>query len=344
MKRASAALLIFCLMLSPLYAQPGHEVLIKHTVDNAMSPVFNDFRQQSLKLLHDVNARCKTTASVDRESIKSSWKQAYLSWMRAEPFSVGPVKENNRDFNIYFWPVKKSKILPVIDQSLSAADLEEYSIAGKGLAGIEYVLYDTTLELEDEALCRYLLAVSERLSLDAAAVVDGWQGRQGFASLMKNPGRSNKRFLATQDVLNVLLGKVIQHSGGIVKTKLGLSVGKTAAKSKPYKVEARRSALSLQSLLAALDTYDVLLADQAWQAFAGEQGELLQDYIKAQRLSIRDARDIIKQIELPLFELVQQDNASARKLYDAFRQIDSTWKRIARVLNISAGFNDNDGD
>lgn len=344
MKYIITWLLVGSLYSSILFAKQDHQRFIQYAVDDVMTSVFSDFAGQVKLLQATAAVSCVKDNAVDRKRLRLAWQQAYLSWMKVEPFSFGPVTAKNRDFNIYFWPVKKSKVLPVMDNPMTVETLKEYSIAGKGLAGLEYVLYDTSLNPDDEQLCRYLLPVTGRLALDADALLSEWHGDSGYAAMMKSPGRDNPHFIATQDVINQLFGKLIQHSGGIVKTRLGLPVGLTAEKAKPYKVEARRSGLSLSALSAVLETYRALLEDKAWAGFSDEQKQELSRLRQMQRASIQHAIELINQTELPLFELVQQDNDAARKIYQAFRDIDTNWRAIARVLNVSAGFNDNDGD
>jgi predicted lipoprotein len=311
--------------------------------DDVITPSLQALQREANTLHDAVQSQCKESTRIDRELLQARWKKLMQAWMRVEPFAFGPVIANNRDFKIHFWPIRKSKAALLFDQSYTAEQMNEFSVAGRGLAGLEYVLFDNKLTVSDIQRCRYLSQVSAQLLADTAAIEADWPA---YAQKMKVIKSDNPYFLASQDVINLLFGKLIQHSEGILKRKLAVPIGiKTKGKPKPYKSESWRSGNSLSNLQANLDSYDALLAESAWVGFQdNEQASKVHSGVKALQGHIAEAREAIDQAGMPWSKLVQQDNDKAMGIYSAFKQVANDWKAIARALNVSQGFNDNDGD
>ena len=268
---------------------------------DVIAPQTATFRAQAERLKSDVAALCvgyerNQPSQTFERAAKASWSDAMLTYHRLAAVPVGPLTDNGRVLtdNLYSWP----------RTNLCGVDLEVAALAAKGtpntrllftlkgLAAIEYLLFEPTLgtqcnpknarhraafewakksELEKKAdRCRFAAQLSEEVAANAATLETAWSPTGGDFTAKFTDG---SRFPTPKKALNAVsdaLFDVETTKDVRLGRPLGLSRDCLTAGGKcPELSEHLYSGLALKAVAARLD------------GFAGAFRGGLADYLSA---------------------------------------------------------------
>lgn len=278
------------------------------------------------------------------------------TWEALQPLMIGAIAENNRAWQVQFWPDKKNLVARQVKQlinrkpDLTQADLEKASVVVQGLSAYEYLLYDKDIDFNNpeqkDKYCHLLTTIAKHQEMLAQSVYDTWNQKGGMLSdLSQYP---NEQFAEPLEALTIMLQAQVTALDSL-KKKLGAPMGRglkqpTAA---PFQAEGWRSGLSLSNMQATVESAQKLwlgVNDLGLRQLALEQDKAIVTRIDQ---AYTDVLTNLAGFDKPLTELVV-DSSQAEKLENLYKSFDRLHRlherELARVLGVQLGFNANDGD
>lgn len=307
----------------------------------------------------------ETTLQVAQEQ----WKLAMSDWQAVKIINFGPIKVNNLSWRLQFWPDKKNLVGRKIKSLLKSEDiidkagLKESSVVIQGLSALEYLLFDRTggklshyqTAGKGPRQCDLLQTVASLTQQTAEQLASAWQADAEYSSNFINTTATESEADDTEIAtgtppITLLIESVLANLETLKNDKLGAPLGLKSAtgKTNAFLAEAWRSQYSLPLVSANLRSVRQLLVN----------GELLgltdfliandQQALAARLLTQLDAAQItLNSVRKPLTEAINHDESrqALSKAHADLAMLINTLKRdIPIALNISLGFNDNDGD
>lgn len=192
---------------------------LRAAVDVVIVPTYADLAGGAEALHAAVEALCCTAPACGTPSeallaaAQAAWVAARSPWEQSEAFLFGPVSDLSLDPALDSWPVDRTQLDHVLDSEFElTADFISASLGGtlKGFHTLEYLLWGADHDQTAQALvaapreCEYLVAVTEALALDAAALHAAWTD-DGFGEAFALAGQPGGRYFAQADAVQQLL-------------------------------------------------------------------------------------------------------------------------------------------
>lgn len=316
-------------------------------------PAYNHWLSANQQLASDSQSFC--AGNRDLAAMRQTWLNAQSAWSALQPMLLGPLSEGNRAWQVQFWPDKKNLVARQVESLLlsnptpSPADLDKASVVVQGLSASEYVLFDSAIDLNQNAqktrYCPLLIAIGAHQQALASDILNQWQSSDGtLAQLQSFP---NTRYADSNEAITDVLRIQVTSLEGI-KKKLGTPLGRQSkGVPQPFQAEAWRSNASLGNLIATLNS-----AEQVWlgshadglRKLLGSQSKELAGRIDA---AYQDSRKQLAAQQQPLSQLLSDEvgRQQLNALYDSLNTLHRLHEtELAKALGIQLGFNANDGD
>ena len=344
--------------------QPGRLTrLLQDLANGVVVPQYQAMTAAFGELDRTTDAFCTAPGAAGLETARSAWRVAMESWVTAATFELGPIGEDNRELRIEFWPDANDNVPRAVEQllarddALTAETLARQSVAAQGLPALEILLFESDVDVLAEFAsgdragrrCTYARAITGNLLGMARAVEDGWTSDGGYAAQLASSGRGSDVFAtreaAIDEVVNGLVTTLSVTRNDRLADPLG---GDTVADAKPFRAESVLSGNSFANVAAALRG-----AQAIYDAGAGFGFD---DYL---RDSDRDAlastisgeftalQDRIAAMPAPLAAAVQDEQLRPRvvELLDRATTLSRLIETdLSAAMDVTVGFNENDGD
>ena len=291
--------------------------------------------------LADTTTALADTAAADcaADALRDPYQAAWDAWASIDYLAIGPVEQNGRALAMSFWPDAKNSGRraqqalvdtdpPAIGDPQAFADL---SVALRGLGGLERLIYPSSIEGDEEVLCRLRAATAADLARMAGEIRDEWDDYADV--LLEAGGEGNTTYLTADEARQALFTQVMAALEQTADTRLGRPLG-TFDKPRPERAEAIAAGRSLRNVRLSLEGMrDLALALQPDAPLtrasfdrAIELGDNLDDPVLA---GVAEPAGRLK------VEILQQAVRSTRETMLA---------EIGGALGLSVGFNSKDGD
>jgi uncharacterized protein len=274
--------------------------------------------------------------SCDVTTLTPGFHAAYDAWMGIAHLHLGPSEENGRSLAILFWPdpkglgAKVQRALLTGDPALiSPAALAQQSVAARGLAGLERLLYPAEPLPADP--CPLIQATADDLARMADDLAQEWGP---YGELLLSAGQpGNPRFLSAEEATQALFTQLAAGLEYIADRRLGRPLG-TFDKPRPDLAEGRASARALQNVILSLKALRDLSSDlspdsEKTLAAFDHAIALAEDLDDPAFARLADPQGWLK------VEILQQSVRAAR---------DTAIAEIGPALGVTLGFNSADGD
>ncbi len=323
-------MLIRCFALCLALAAPAMAD-VPDVVRNHIQPGYAAFAGAARSLAAQAETTC------DAEGIKPAFHTTYDAWMAIQHIRMGPVEDNGRGLAIAFWPdpkalgAKAQRALMTGDPAkLAPAVFAEQSVAARGLAGLERLLFPVDALPVDP--CPLIRATATDLARLAGEVQSGWT--DGYGDSLVSAGEvGNILFLSDTEARQALFTQLATGLEFLADQRLGRPLG-DFDRPRPELAESRASARSLRNVVVSL---------QAMRAMAltlTSQGTLT---VAAFDRAIASAEGL----QDPVFAGVAspQGRLKVEILQQAVRHArDTAIAELAPALGVGIGFNSQDGD
>lgn len=316
-------------------------------------PTYSRWVEADRQLAASALAFC--SGKEDLAKARADFLVAQKAWAELQPLMVGPLAEGNRAWQVQFWPDKKNLVGRQVEQlvkaqpNIDATALAKASVVVQGLSAYEYILFDSNLDLADNAqkerYCPLLQAIGERQKTLAEEILARWNSKDGMLDqLSKFP---NQRYADSHEAISELL-RVQVTALDTLKKKLGTPLGRqTKGLPQPMQAEAWRSETSLSNVSAALASAESLwlgVDKHGIRSLLGDDQKALAEKIDAGYSEARGKLDALKQ---PLGELLasEEGRQQVNDFYDSLDRVQRLHSGdLAKALGVQLGFNANDGD
>lgn len=291
-------------------------------------------------------------------SIQNAWQQAFGKWQSIQWLKLGPVVNESRLFRLQTWPDSNNAVPRGVEQILTDTGainpqyLSSKNVGAQGFPAVELLLYpdnaNQSLLIADNKArrCEALQGIAANIVAMSDAIATGWATAGGNyrATFVNGTGE----FTGKVDVVEEVLTNYLEHLELVKDEKLltPLSLNKPGI---PTVAESPRSDTSLQyaqiNVQALIDIYtakdghgfdDILNVHLEQTSIATQLTEAL-NKTKTDINSLSGS-----------FTNALNDDAARAKINDVINSLRDVRTVLsadfAQALELTLGFNSNDGD
>jgi uncharacterized protein len=320
-------LLAALLLASPALASPT-------LADTAA--VVTDHARPGYAAFDEAAGRLADLDSCDPATLQPAFQTAYDAWLGVEHLRLGPSEQDGRGLAILYWPdpkglgLKAQTALLNGDPALISVDtLGQQSVAARGLAGLERLLYPAAPLAKDP--CPLIQATIDDLARQAEALANDW-GPYGD-QLTTAGAKGNDRFLKPEEATQALYTQLATGLDFVVDRRIGRPLG-TFDKPRPDLAEGHASGRAQANItlsLQALRALTVALAPDSPKTLAAFDRAIS----LAEKLDDPDLDKIADPQGWLKLQIVQQAVQATR---------DTAIAEVGPALGVELGFNAQDGD
>lgn len=307
---------------------------------------------------------CAAPSAAGLASVQAAWRNGMDAWLAASIIQFGPIHDDNRRLRIQFWPDANNNVSRSVAQVLARDDeltpdsLAGQSVAAQGLTADESLLFDPAADVLASfstapgaaRRCAFASAIAGNLKTIATGIESEWRrSGGGWVDQLARAGLGSDVFAtreaAIEEVVNSLVTVIEVTKNNRIGDPLG---GDTAASAKPFRAESYLSGNSLANVVSAI---------RGLQAAYGAGSEFgFDDYLRelddlTLNAQIQNGFDTVAQqaaaIPLPLAQAVQ-DDASRAAVEELFANATTLTRliknQLSSTMQVTVGFNENDGD
>ena len=317
------------------------ENLLENIANNQIAPAINDFAEKVSSLQFDYTAFQANPTTDNFETVRDSWKLAYVSWQTMKIFDFGPMRDYALKGSIGTFPTDTTKVLSNIASGSYTLGTAA-NIDAVGLSSLDFLLYRNdalTFFTSDNNYMQYGLDVIQKMNQEISAVQAQWETYK--STFIASTGTE------TTSAFSLLVNEFNRDYELAKNAKLGIPIGKQSLEIQlPEYIEARYSGISLDLLKSNLEALRNL--------YTGGSGVGFDDYLEhldrgALNSTIRtNFNTIISLIEgfSGTLEQEMQTNVSGlNELYVELQgQVVNLKTDMTSAFGILITYQDNDGD
>lgn len=298
--------------------------------------VVNDHARPGYAAFDEATSRLADVESCDPEALRPAFQAVYDAWMGVEHLHLGPAEEEGRSLAVLYWPDPKglgakaqAALLAGDTQALTVDDIAKQTVAARGLAGLERLLYPAEPLTGDP--CPLIQVTIDDLARQAEVLSANWGP---YGDLLLTAGQSgNDKFLTDKEATQALYTQLATGLDFIADRRIGRPLG-TFDKPRPDLAEGHASGRAQANItlsLQALRSLAVALAPESPKTLAGFDRaiKLAQDLDDPDLDKIADPQGWLK------LQIVQQAVQATR---------DAVVAEVGPALGVELGFNAQDGD
>lgn len=310
---------------------------VPEAVNDHILPMTASFSDAAETLSKSAENSCSANA------LQDDFQAAFDAWLGIAHLRLGPVEQDGRALAIQFWPDTRGLVPRTVTRLIadkdpaaqSAEQFSEVSIAGRGFAALERVLFESEFSdyASDSYTCTLVQAISADLAQMADAIDQEW--REGYAQTVTGAGTSgNTTFLTEAEAAQALYTTLTTGIEFNADQRLGRPLG-TFDRPRPTRAEAYRSGRSRRNVILSLEALHAFA-----QSLADGPTPQIDDGFD---IALQTARDL----DDPVFAGVE-DPQGRLQVEILQQRINAILPAIANEvgvpLGVSAGFNATDGD
>jgi len=323
-------------------------------------PGYEDFQSESAKFVLATSAFCllSNTTKTDLNLVKASWLETNLSWQNIQWVKVGPVVDDSVSFRIQNWPGINNAVedgvagLLAVSEKVTLEIIATKPAGAQGIPAAEMLLYpedsnDSILTSSSKAKrCEILTAISANIAKMANDVYNQWSPTGG--NYVQNVNEGTGEFTGQKDAVEELVTNWLEHVEFVKDEKILKPVG-DAAPGQPNNAEHVLSDKSLNSIKVNLNTFEAIYTAGQGHGFDNILTDFLDQQATATSMAdkIDAAQAAISALEGSYKEALNDDTKRAALVdtIDKIRDIrDTLTGEFVQILDLSIGFNSNDGD
>lgn len=327
-------------------------------VNETIIKPYHQLAHRTKKLNHAVSQLCSAIEpKKDKDNAQLAFRSMFQQWARVQFVAIGPMAYLQRTERFQYWPDKHAvasrQLRRLLQQEtnkhrnnqplLTLAQLQKKSVAVQGIPALERLLFNTK-DSFNEVECHLAKIISQNLHIIAQENIDAWiQAPTLFVNEMIHIERGFGVYASNKQVANLLFNMLSTQLLVIDQLKLQRALPKEGKPSKPTRLEAWKSQLSL-----SLIQENIYSLQQLYQH--GFHTHLKQKNSRtAKRIMVEfhQINALLKHSSLPLAEYI--DTASIHPTIKKILSKLSTLQALvntnmANELQLMTKFNALDGD
>lgn len=325
-----------------------------------MQPRTRELRQRTAQLQSALAAYCAQPADgARRTAVEEQLGNVVAAWAHVEFLRFGPLVEQNRVDNFFFWPDPRGVVQRQMRTVLAGADagllrpdqLRQQSAAVQGIPALEYALYADDAarlisagEAAGRYRCAFSSAVAENLLQLATGIESGWRSNAPLAVEFARPAARHAVYRSSREVATEAL-KAMSTALHVARDQMLVpALGDDAATSRGTLMPLHRSALTTRYLAAGTEALSQFHEAARFGAALGEDKQWIDTGIRDE---LRRAQEDFGALQVPATQALADETqrdllvhaglvlANARSMVDEY---------LAPELGVNLGFNSLDGD
>jgi predicted lipoprotein len=298
--------------------------------------VVTDHARPGYAAFDDAAARLADVESCDPDVVRPAYQAAYDAWMGVEHLHLAPSEEDGRALAILFWPDPKgagakaqAALLAADPATLTIDGMAQQSVAARGLAGLERLLYPAKPLPADP--CPLIQLTIDDLARQAEVLAADWGP---YGDLLLRAGEAgNTLFLKPEEATQALFTQLATGLEFLADRRIGRPLG-SFEKPRPDLAEGQASGRALTNITLSLQGLRGLAA-----TLSPESTKTLAAFDHAiglaQTLNDPNLDGITDPQAWLELEILQQAVRATR---------DTALAEIGPALGVELGFNSQDGD
>lgn len=320
--------------LAAMMALPA-QADVAQVTDGVIAPAYDALAQAAAAL--DTAAQADCSAQALRPGFHALWD----AWARVDFLRLGPVEDQGRALAMHYWPDAKGSgrraqqalidaDAPAIDDPAAFGGL---SVALRGLAGLERLIYPSDLQGGEDVLCRMRRATTADLAAMTAAIARDWPAH---AAALRDPGGpGNTAYLTLDEARQALFTQIMTGLEYQADTRLARPMG-TFDRPRPERAESLASGRGMRNVVAALGGLrDAALALAAPGTAPATEAAFDHAIAMAEAAGAGALAELDDPQARLKVEIAQQAIRAAR---------DAVETEIGGAMGLTVGFNAKDGD
>lgn len=316
---------------------------------NVIEPGYLELQTKADAVAIAVNDLCSLPSIERLDSARDSWVEAAKSWAAIQSAGFGPVKADNIDLRISFYPddneltERQVNALLASDVVTNAGTLSGESAAVQGLFGLEWTLFGEDFSERwlagDSKLCAYSIAAANYVSSLAGEVLSQWRGEFGEEFVIAEAASGSLSDYLNAHIALLEFIKLQKLSAPLAENAAGIS----AAVESPY----ARISLDLirGNLIGLRDAYK----NKSAYGFDDYLTEMLEAYELNSKVLDQYVQTIsrLDSIDTDLQQALATETGRAQVealLNDVSTLIGIYKNDLAQAVSVYVSLNANDGD
>lgn len=321
--------------------------LLTNLSGNIIVPSLNQFDTDLSTLNDDITDLEQSTTMANLETVRESWKSAYLTWQTVKIFDFGPIRDNAFKGATGTYPVDTADI----NANISSGSYSLGTAANAdaiGLPSLDYLLYRAGAldSLQNNANCiQYIKDVVQKMISETNTVISGWSTYE--AEFNASTGTSST------SGFSLFINEFNRDYELAKNAKVGIPLGKQSLDIQmPEFIEARYSGFSFELLKESITALRKVYNGNSFNG--GNSGQGCDDYlVHLERTSLDNTIDgnfgaIINKVDAfsSTFEVAMNNNVSAcDELYLLLQQqVVNIKTDMTSAFGVLITYQDNDGD
>jgi predicted lipoprotein len=343
--------------IAPTATEADYQRVVEQAVQEYIIPAYARLHSATGELGPALGNLCSFHDDHGRPFAAQVFAETVKAWAAVDFLRFGPIAQEGRYERFAFFPDvhgtgarQLRRFLATEDKALlEPSALAKQSAAVQGLPALESLLFSgskalLTAEEVEPYRCRLAQTIARNLNAIASEALAGWQGDDGWAALMREPGSGNPVYRTHTEAITEVLKAIVTGLEQLREHRLLPALGTTPEESKasraPYNTSGealthmRASANALQRFTEASGILALLPESQSAYANSVEfEFENLESALEAAGPDLEAAlADPQLRSKLAYAAIVLQS------LRDLFQQDVGVW------AGLTAGFNSLDGD
>lgn len=320
--------------------------MLTNFADNIIIPSYNLFYDAIVQLESDYLVFQSNRSGANLETVRTSWKNAYLNWQKVKVFNIGPAMTIGFKGAIGTFPTDTAKV----DANIAAGSYNLSSVGNTdaiGLPCLDYLLYqyDALNDfINNEAYMTYGLDIIQKMKSESLTVKNGWSTyRSTFIASTGNE---------TTSAFSQLVNEFNMDYEETKNAKVGIPIGKQSLGIQlPEYIEARYSGYSIPLLRQNVSSLQSLFHGNS---LSGSSGSGFDDYLVALEKSSLSSTistnfsNILAKIDTFTGTLEQEMDTNTSGLEELYQllagQVVYLKTDMTSAFGILITYQDNDGD
>lgn len=328
--------------------KPGEETvdfnkgdLLENVANNLIIPSIDDFSSKIAVLESDYTTFQSNPSAANLETVRTSWKSAYISWQKAKIYDFGPMRDYALKGSIGTFPTDTTKVLSNIASGSYTLGTAA-NIDAVGLSALDFLLYRNdalSFFTSDNNYIQYGLDVIQKMNQEISAVQSQWSSYK--STFIASTGTE------TTSAFSLLVNEFNRDYELAKNAKLGIPIGKQSLEIQmPEYIEARYSGISLDLLKSNLEALQTL--------YTGGSGVGFDDYLEhldrgnlnsTISTNFNTIISLINGFNGTLEEEMQTNVSGLNELYVELQgQVVNLKTDMTSAFGILITYQDNDGD
>jgi len=315
-------------------------------------PSYGALHEANLSLQKQASLLCSELSLEALDDMQPYLSHAMEALAYSQAIDAGPMHEQMRNFQLYFWPDRNNLVTKQLEKLLAKPDfsilqdngLAHASVALTGYPVLERLIFQPNyrqqvVENEQDFICSYIIAVSNHLVSLTGEINNAW--RTNWYHQLLTP--DHNRFKRQHEQVSFVFSNIDLLLTKIISKKLAKPLASSAIRAKPKRLESWRSDNSLIMLKANVSalimSLRLVLKPALVEAGENTEWQNIEDDLTTIQVQLNQLpRPLVSYLNQPQFWQATQ------KLNTQFIQLQNRLLKIYPRLNVQLGFNAYDGD